>query len=299
MSNVTTAEVLGAPLQINKLTLKNRIIVGPMAVLQPTEDGRPSDQSIAFLKRRAEGGAGAVFVGGSVATARAFRESPFAPNIRYDDDQFIPHLKRLVDEVHGMDVGVAVFAQLFPAFGRMGVPRDGHRISSASPKPVNMGGYGLPDNVYIPGGRVTPLPDEATIDEIKDLEQAVVDAARRAQAAGFDGIEIGAHMSYFYSSFLSPLSNFRTDEYGGSVENRARAEGHGRCGSTRDRSGYPARHPAQRERPRPRWPGSRGLRRGRRGDRQGGAGLPEPHRRQLRVDEGQRHERVGEDAARR
>lgn len=222
MSN-TVAEVLGAPLKINQLTLKNRIILGPMAVLQPTEDGRPSDQSIAFLTRRAQGGAGAVFVGGSVATARAFRESPFSPNIRYDDDAFVPDLKRLVDEVHGTGTGVAVFAQLFPAFGRMGVPRDGHWISSASPKPVDMGGYGLPDNLYIPGGRVTPVPNEATVDEIKELEQAVVDAARRAKEAGFDGIEIAAHMCYFYSSFLSPLSNFRTDGYGGSVENRARA----------------------------------------------------------------------------
>lgn len=218
-----TAAVLGAPLTINKLTLKNRIILGPMAVLQPTEDGRPSDQSIAFLVRRAHGGAGAVFVGGSVATARAFRESPFSPNIRYDDDEFIPDLKRLVDAVHATNTGVAVFAQLFPAFGRMGVPREGHIVTSASPKSVNMGGHGLPDNVYIPGGRVTPLPEEAQVEEIKELEQAVVDAARRAKASGFDGIEIAAHMCYFYSSFLSPFSNFRTDEYGGSIENRARA----------------------------------------------------------------------------
>lgn len=222
MSN-TVAEILGAPLKINQLTLKNRIILGPMAVLRPTEDGRPSDQSIAFLKRRVEGGAGAVFVGGSVATARAFRESPFSPNIRYDADEFVPDLKRLVDALHGVDATVPVFAQLFPAFGRMGVPRDGHWITSASPRSVDMGGYGLPDNVYIPGGRVTPEPHEATIEEIKELEQAVVDAARRAKSAGFDGIEIAAHMCYFYSSFLSPLSNFRTDEYGGSVENRARA----------------------------------------------------------------------------
>lgn len=223
MSTVTTAETLGAPLTINKLVLKNRIILGPMAVLQPTEDGRPSEQTIAFLKRRAEGGAGAVFVGGSVATARAFRESPFSPNLRYDDDAYISDLARLVDEVHATDTGVAVFAQLFPAFGRMGVPRDGHWITSASPRHVDVGAYGLPDNVYIPGGRVLPEPHEATVEEIKELEQAVVDAARRAKAAGFDGIEIAAHMCYFYSSFLSPLSNFRTDEYGGSVENRARA----------------------------------------------------------------------------
>lgn len=222
MSAMNAAETLGKPLTINRLTIKNRIFLGPMAVLQPTEDGRPSDQSIAFLRRRAEGGVGAVFVGGSVATARAFRESPFAPNIRYDDDQFVPDLRRLVDEVHATGTGVKVFAQLFPAFGRMGVPREGHWITSASPRSVEFGLAGLPDHVYIPGGRVTPVPHEATHDEIEELQQAVVDAARRATAAGFDGIEIAAHMCYFYSSFLSTLSNFRTDEYGGSVENRAR-----------------------------------------------------------------------------
>ncbi|WP_054685055.1 oxidoreductase [Microbacterium sp. No. 7] len=221
-TSTTAAEVLGQPLTINKLAIKNRIFLGPMAVLQPTEDGRPSDQSIAFLKRRAEGGAGAVFVGGSVATARAFRESPFAPNIRYDEDEFIPDLKRLVDELHATGTDVKVFAQLFPAFGRMGVPREGNWITSASPKSVEFGAAGLPDHVYIPGGRVTPLPHEATHEEIAELQQAVVDAARRATTAGFDAIEIAAHMCYFYSSFLSTLSNFRTDEYGGSVENRAR-----------------------------------------------------------------------------
>jgi 2,4-dienoyl-CoA reductase (NADPH2) len=61
------------------------------------------------------------------------------------------------------------------------------------------------------------------VEDIKSVEADVVSAARRAKAAGFDGVEIGAHMCYFYSSFLSPLSNQRTDEYGGSAANRARA----------------------------------------------------------------------------
>ncbi|MBB5497612.1 NADH:flavin oxidoreductase [Paraburkholderia sp. MM5384-R2] len=218
---MTTTNVLASPLKINNLEIRNRIILGPMAVLRPTADGRPSDQTIAFLTRRAEGGVGLIIVGGSVATERAWRESPFSPNVRFDKDEFVPDLKRLTDAVHAY--GTPIFAQLFPSFGRMGVPRNGNWISSASPKPVNMGAGGLPDNLYIPGGRVTPLPKEASIAEIKELEAAVVSAARRAQAAGFDGVEIGAHMCYFYSSFISPLSNQRTDEYGGSAENRARA----------------------------------------------------------------------------
>lgn len=214
-------EVLGSEFTINRLPIKNRIVLGPMSVLRPTEDGRPSAQTIAFFERRAAGGVGLIIVGGSVATERAWRESPFSPNLRFDKDELVADLKRLTDAVH--QHGTPVFAQLFPSFGRMGVPRDGHRISAASPRPVNLGVAGLPDHVYIPGGRITPTPDEATVEEIKGVEADVVAAARRAKAAGFDGLEIGAHMCYFYSSFLSPLSNQRTDEYGGSAENRARA----------------------------------------------------------------------------
>lgn len=216
-----TTKMLAAPLRINGLEIKNRIILGPMAVLRPTQDGRPSAQTIAFLTRRAKGGVGLIIVGGSVASERAWTESPFSPNLRFDKDEFVPDLKRLTEALH--ESGTPVFAQLFPSFGRMGVPRNGNRIVSASPKPVDMGAGGLPENLYIPGGRVTPLPDEATVAEIKQIEAQVVAAARRAKAAGFDGVEVGAHMCYFYSSFLSPLANQRTDEYGGSAENRARA----------------------------------------------------------------------------
>ena len=217
----TTTEVLASPFTINKLLIKNRIVLGPMAVLRPTENGRPSGQTIAFLARRAKGGAGLVIVGGSVASERAWNESPFFPNLRFDKDEFVPGLARLVGAVHG--AGSPLFAQLFPSFGRMGVPRNGAHISAASPKPVDFGSGGLPEHLYIPGDRVTPPPQEATVQEIKDLESAVVASARRAKAAGFDGVEIAAHMCYFYSSFLSPLANKRTDEYGGSAENRARA----------------------------------------------------------------------------
>jgi 2,4-dienoyl-CoA reductase-like NADH-dependent reductase (Old Yellow Enzyme family) len=217
----TATEVLASPFTINTLTVKNRIVLGPMAVLRPTADGRPSEQTIAFLVRRARGGAGLIIVGGSVASDRAWSESPFFPNLRLDKEEFVAELTRLVDAVH--EAGAPVFAQLFPSFGRMGVPRNGARISAASPKPVDFGSGGLPDHFYVPGGRVTPVPHEATVEEIKGLERDVVASARRAKAAGFDGVEVAAHMCYFYSSFLSPLANQRTDEYGGSAENRARA----------------------------------------------------------------------------
>lgn len=221
MATPTTAETLAAPLTVNGVTLKNRIVLGPMAVLQPTTEGRLSAQSIAFLRRRAKGGVGLVFVGGSCASERGWNEAPFFPLIRFDRDEFVPELRQLADALHAE--GVPVFGQLFPSFGRMGVPRNGQWPIAASPKNVVLGRTGLPDGIYIPGGRVTPPPKEATVAQIKELERDVVQAARRVKAAGWDGVEIAAHMCYFYASFLSPLTNERTDEYGGSAENRARA----------------------------------------------------------------------------
>ncbi|WP_185714991.1 NADH:flavin oxidoreductase [Gulosibacter macacae] len=212
--------MLSTPWKINGLTIKNRFVLSPMAVLQPTEDGRPSDQSIAFLVRRAQGGAGLLMVGGGAATSRGVSEAPFQPLMRSDDDRYIPDLKRLVDAVHEHEV--PVIHQIFPSFGAMGIPGEGRPTRAASPKPVHMGAPRLPNGFFIPGGRTNPTPEEITKEEILEVQGATVDAVRRCKEAGFDGIELGAHMRYLYSSFLSPRTNWRTDEYGGSAENRAR-----------------------------------------------------------------------------
>jgi len=216
----TVAEVLSSPWKIDGLTIKNRYVLSPMAVLRPTKDGHPSDQTIAFLTTRARGGAGLLIVGGTVATERGNQEAPFQPLMRFDHDDFIPGLRRMVDAVHVHDV--PIFAQIFPSFGAMGVPGEDRLTRAASPKPVRMAAPRLPHGLYIPGGRTNPTPEEITKDEILEVQEQTVAAVRRARAAGFDGVELGAHMRYLYSSFLSPRTNWRTDEYGGSPENRAR-----------------------------------------------------------------------------
>lgn len=213
-------QTLASPWKIGSLEIKNRYVVGPMAVLQPSSDGRASDQTVAFLTRRAEGGAGLIIVGGTVATEGGYLEAPFQPILRFDQDKFIPSLARLVNAVHAYKV--PIFAQIFPAFGAMGVPDDGRPTRAASPKPVRMAAPRLPDGLYIPGGRTNPTPVEITKDEILEIQQQTVSAVVRAKKAGFDGVELGAHMRYLYSSFFSPRTNWRTDEYGGSIENRAR-----------------------------------------------------------------------------
>jgi 2,4-dienoyl-CoA reductase-like NADH-dependent reductase (Old Yellow Enzyme family) len=216
----TVAEVLSSPWKINGLTIKNRYVLSPMAVLQPTKDGHPSDQTIAFLTARARGGAGLLIIGGGVATERGNQEAPFRPLMRFDADEFISGLRRLVDAVHEHEV--PIFAQIFPSFGAMGVPGEGRPTRAASPKPVRMAAPRLPQGFYIPGGRTNPTPEEISKEEILEVQEQTVGAVLRAKAAGFDGVELGAHMRYLYSSFLSPRTNWRTDEYGGSAENRAR-----------------------------------------------------------------------------
>ena len=217
---VEPADVLMQPLAINSLTLANRIIMGPMAVLATRPDGHPSEQTIAFFRERARGGVGMIIVGGSVATSRAVKEAPFGGLLRMDDDRFVPELKRMTDLIH--EDRVPIIAELMTSFGPMAKPSGDWPAIAASPHAIVTAEDQFPVGIIVPGGRAGATPQEATIDEIRQLGQETVDAALRCQRAGFDGVEIAAHMSYFVASFLSPRTNRRTDEYGGDAENRAR-----------------------------------------------------------------------------
>lgn len=212
--------ILATPIKINGLTLANRMVMGPMAANAPRPEGAPSEQTIAFFEARARGGIGMIIVGGVFATPRSIEEAPIKAGLRLDTDEFIPEFRPMVDAVHAY--GVPIIAEIMPGFGRMGVPGTGRQIISASPKNVVIPQESFPKGFHVPGGRATTVPQEATIAEIQVYEQEMIAAAGRAVQAGFDGIEVAAHMSYFASSFLSPRTNWRTDEYGGSVENRAR-----------------------------------------------------------------------------
>jgi 2,4-dienoyl-CoA reductase (NADPH2) len=219
-NNAEPAEVLFTPLAINSVTLANRIVMGPMAALSSHPDGRPSEQTIAFLRERAQGGVGLIILGGTVATRRAYDETRFKGVIRFDEDRFVPDLKRITDAVHAR--GTPIFAELTASFGTMSKPSPALPMIAASPKNVVIKPDKLPGGVFSPFEVATPMPREATVGEIRQIEQDMAMAAVRAQQAGFDGVEVAAMMSYFLASFLSPRSNWRTDEYGGSVENRAR-----------------------------------------------------------------------------
>lgn len=216
----SSLSVLSDPIPLGNTLIRNRFVMGPMAVTSADPDGRPNEQTIAFLRRRAAGGVGMIIVGGIAATSRSIEEAPFKPLLRLDVDDLIPDFRRVADAVH--EFGVPLIAEIMPGFGRMGVPAPGRPIISASPINVVIPEENFPDGIFVPGGRSTPLPDAATIEEIQLYELEMVKAAVRAFKSNWDGVEVAAHMSYFAASFLSPRTNWREDDYGGSLENRAR-----------------------------------------------------------------------------
>jgi len=213
-------DILGQPAIIGPLRLANRMVMGPMAANAPNPDGSPSEQTIAFFEARARGGAGMIIAGGAIAARRGYDEAPFRPLLRFDLDDFIPDFRRVADAVHRHSV--PIIAELMPGFGRMGVPAPDRPIISASPCNVVIPRERFPRGLHVPVDRITPMPQEATIAEIRQFEQEMIAATLRVERAGWDGVEVAAHMSYFLASFLSPRTNWRTDDYGGSVTNRAR-----------------------------------------------------------------------------
>jgi 2,4-dienoyl-CoA reductase (NADPH2) len=149
-----------------------------------------------------------------------YDEAPYRPTLRLDLDEFIPGLRRVADAVH--QEGTPIIAEVMAGFGRMGKPAPGRDTIAASPLNVVMTPDRMPPGILMPAPRVLPVPREATLEEIRSVEQDTAAAALRVREAGFDGAEVAAHMSYFLSSFLAPRTNWRSDEYGGSPENRAR-----------------------------------------------------------------------------
>lgn len=220
MTPQQVASVLGEPVTVGHLTIANRLVMGPMAVTAAEQDGSPSAQTIAMFEARARGGVGMIIVGGAFSTTRAFDESPFKPCLRMDIDDFEPQFRRLANAVHAFNV--PIIAEIMPGFGRMGAPGPDRPNISASAGQVIIPQAQFPDGFIVPGGRSTPMAVEATIEQIEHAERDMVEAGARMQRAGWDGVEVAAHMSYFAASFLSPRSNRRTDQYGGSAENRAR-----------------------------------------------------------------------------
>lgn len=190
------------PIMINHMELKNRMVVSAMVTNYCDPDGNATEKYIAYHEHKAKGGWGLIITEDYAIspTAGAFIRLPGL----WQDGQIASH-KRLTDRVH--TAGGTIAAQLYHA-GR----ETTRAITGAQPvAPSAIKDPTMPD-----------IPRALTIEEIHSIISLFGDAALRAKKAGFDAVEIhGAH-GYLVGQFVSPFSNKRTDEYGGSVRNRAR-----------------------------------------------------------------------------
>lgn len=191
------------PLTIRRMTMKNRIMMTPMGTNYGEQSGEMSFLHINYYEQRARGGTGLIMV------ENANVDYPLGSNgttqLRIDHDNYLPRLFKLTETVHkhGACIGIQI----------------NHAGASAQSARTQMQPVSASDIPSKAGGEIPrPLEKEEILQIVKKYGQA----AKRAQAAGFDTVEIHAGHSYLISQFLSPLTNHRTDEFGGSAENRAR-----------------------------------------------------------------------------
>lgn len=190
------------PITVNGMELKNRILMPAMHHLY-TENGRCTQRFTRYYCRRAEGGAGLLIVGSCRFDGYGAKEN----SMSLCSDDLIPGWREFTDAIHQRGCKTAV--QLYHA-GRY-MPK----------KDVPCGGDALsPSAVYCPYTRETP--PEMTVEQIHEVIANWAAGAVRAKKAGFDAVEIIGSAGYLIAQFLSPVTNLRTDDYGGSWENRCR-----------------------------------------------------------------------------
>jgi len=192
--------MLFEPLQIRNLTLPNRIVMSAMD-LAYCPDGQVNSRLINFYEQRAKGGAGLIMIGGTAIVPQGV----YGGFVSIHDDSYIEGHRQLVQRVKQQ--GACIGVQLFHAGAYSLGFKEGHEVVAPSP---------------VPSGLTRQIPRELTIEEIQQLIKAYGQAAVRAQKAGYDVIEIISSAGYLINQFLSPLTNHRRDQYGGSLENRMR-----------------------------------------------------------------------------
>lgn len=195
--------LLSSPFHIGRVELRNRTVMTAMGVAMANPDGTASDRIIAYYEERAKGGT-ALIIPEFTRVSEAGPGTLF--QLSLTSDKHIEPMSRLVSAVHKH--GARIFIQLHHA---------GRQSYTAL-----TGGAPLVAPSAIPCGYCQQETRALELEEIPRIIDQFVQAARRAQAAGADGVEIHCTHGYLLHQFLSPYANHRTDAYGGSVENRAR-----------------------------------------------------------------------------
>lgn len=191
------------PIIVRNVEFKNRLVMTAVHTIFST-DGMPNDRFSKFYFERAKGGYGLIIIGGTQIDDHGATGGCM---INIQKDESIPYWKTFVDGIH--ERGAKIAMQLYHA-GRY----SNHKYLKDGNLPF------APSPIYSKFSRDTPM--EMTKQDIDDTIQNFADAAVRVKKAGFDMVEIIGCGGYLISQFLSPLINQRTDEYGGSFENRMR-----------------------------------------------------------------------------
>ena len=194
--------LLSQPGRIGPLKLRNRVVMAPMGTNYSTTDGLSTERDRQYYAERARGGVGMIMTEAMVVTEFA---RPHHNSLCVYHDRFIPGLASVVDAIHAH--GALVCAQL----NHRGALLRRHVLNM---EPVGPSPWKNPNT----GDDVRPL----AVTEIVEIQKQFVTATRRLYQAGYDGVEIHAGNGYLFQQFFTPRLNHRTDQYGGSFENRAR-----------------------------------------------------------------------------
>lgn len=196
--------LLQQPLSAGKLALDNRLIMPPMATGKAEEDGKVSKAIIDYYEEKSKGGYISLIIIEHSYISKAGKASNYQLSVA--DDSVVEPLKKLSEVIHNNGTKAAM--------------QINHAGSAAEEKITGTVPVG-PSAVENPRTK-TGIPYVLTGDEIKNIVSGFADAARRVKEAGFDGVEIHSAHSYLLNQFYSPLTNKRTDEYGGNILNRIR-----------------------------------------------------------------------------
>lgn len=202
---------LFSPLTLRQLTLKNRIVVSPMQQYS-AKNGIPGNWHLVHLGSRAVGGAGLIM---TECTAVSPEGLATLSDVGIWNDEQKNAWKTIVNFVHEQDAKIGM--QLWHSGGKGSLKHPNERM-----KPLTKEEGGWTVKSSSPTEMNGVIPEELTADEIQELKVKFVEAAHRAVEAGFDTIELHAGHGYLFHQFYSAVINKRSDEYGGSLENRIR-----------------------------------------------------------------------------
>ncbi|KFD41224.1 hypothetical protein HY02_05430 [Peptococcaceae bacterium SCADC1_2_3] len=214
------------PGNIGQMELKNRLIMSPMGTGTHGSEGEITQRTVDYYAERAKGGVGFIICQSSLVLWES--RAPHRPSVY--DDKFIPGLSKIAQAIHQNGAKAAFqlvhHGKLLVDYKNTVPHSEDIKVIAPSPIPRLLREIKLPgptdkkeESLWVRGNE---LPQEASKEDIKRIIQGFADAARRIKKAGFDAVEIHGGHGYLLSQFLSPLANRRNDEYGGSMEKRAR-----------------------------------------------------------------------------